>query len=240
MTQTNELHVVLGASGGTGGAIVRELVSRGRRVRAVNRSGRAAVPAGVEVLKGDAANPDRMREVCRGATVVYNCVNPPFTRWTETFPPIMQAVIEGAAAAGAKLVFADDTWMYGKVDGPMTEDLPYRPVSNKGVLRAWLADMLLAAHDRGKVRDHRPCPGVVRTGRRVGTGPEPVRASAGRKESQVGRRPRRTADAAVHRGFRPQTGGFGRTRGSARGGVAYAYRRSHHQARVHPYDLRGG
>jgi nucleoside-diphosphate-sugar epimerase len=152
MTQTNEVHLVLGASGGTGRAIVRELVSRERRVRAVNRSGRAAVPAGVEVLKGDAANPDRMREVCRGATVVYNCVNPPFTTWTETFPPIMQAVIDGAAAAGAKLVFADDTWMYGKVDGPMTEDLPYRPASNKGVLRAWLADMLLAAHDRGKVR----------------------------------------------------------------------------------------
>ncbi len=93
-----------------------------------------------------------MREVCRGATVVYNCVNPPFTRWTETFPPIMEAVIEGAATAGAKLVFADDTWMYGRVNGPMTEDLPYRPVGHKGVLRAWMADMLLAAHDRGKVR----------------------------------------------------------------------------------------
>ncbi len=120
MTETNGLHVVLGASGGTGGAVVRELVSHGRRVRAVNRSGRAVVPAGVEVLKADAADPERMRQVCRGATVVYNCVNPPFTRWTETFPPIMQAVIEGAAAAGAKLVFADDTWMYGRVNGPMT------------------------------------------------------------------------------------------------------------------------
>jgi hypothetical protein len=52
------------------------------------------------------------------------------------FPPTMETVIEGAAAAGANLVFADETWMYGKVDGPMTEDLPYRPISNKGVLRA--------------------------------------------------------------------------------------------------------
>lgn len=61
-------------------------------------------------------------------------------------------MIEGAAGAGAKLVFADETWMYGKVDGPMTEDLPYRPISNEGVLRAWLAEMLLHAHARGKVR----------------------------------------------------------------------------------------
>jgi nucleoside-diphosphate-sugar epimerase len=84
--------------------------------------------------------------------VVYHCAMPTFSRWVELFPPMMEAVIEGAASAGAKLVFADDTWMYGKVEGPMTEDLPYRPVSGKGVLRAWLAEMLLRAHDRGTVR----------------------------------------------------------------------------------------
>jgi nucleoside-diphosphate-sugar epimerase len=152
MTETNEIHVVIGAGGGTGSAVVRELVAREKQVRAINRSGRAVVPPEVEVLKGDAADADRMREVCRGAGVVYNCVNPPFTRWTQMFPPIMEAVIEAAAASGARLVFADDTWMYGRFDGPMTEDLPYRPVSNKGVLRAWMAEMLLAAHCRGEVR----------------------------------------------------------------------------------------
>jgi nucleoside-diphosphate-sugar epimerase len=152
MTESNELHVVIGASGGTGSAIVRELVARGKRVRGVNRSGHADLPSVVEMLNADATDPNRMREVCQGATVVYNCVNPPFTQWTDIFPAVMEATIKGAAAADAKYVFADDTWMYGKVDGPMTEDLPSRPVSNKGVLRAWLAEMLLAAHSRGKVR----------------------------------------------------------------------------------------
>jgi len=93
-----------------------------------------------------------MREACRGAAVVYHCAMPQFRRWVELFPPMMEAVIEGSAYANAKLVFADDTWMYGKVSGPMTEDLPYRPVSDTGVLRAWLAEMLLRAHDRGRVR----------------------------------------------------------------------------------------
>ena len=50
--------------------------------------------------------------------------------------------------------------MYGRVTGPMREDLPPRPVSDKGVLRAWLAERVLAAHARGDVR-------VV-----VGRGPE--------------------------------------------------------------------
>jgi nucleoside-diphosphate-sugar epimerase len=147
-----KVHVVIGASGATGSALVRELVSRGRRVRAVNRSGSARVPRGVEVLAGDATDPARMRAVCRDAGVVYNVVNPPFARWREAFPAAVDGVLAGAQAAGARMVFADDTWMYGRVDGPMTEDLPSRPVSDRGVLRAWLAEKVLAAHAAGRVR----------------------------------------------------------------------------------------
>jgi nucleoside-diphosphate-sugar epimerase len=152
MAESDGLHVVVGGSGATGRVIVRELAARGKRVRAVNRSGRADVPEGVGVLGADATDPAGMREACRGAAVVYHCAMPPLTRWVELFPPMMEAVIEGASSAEAKLVFADDTWMYGKVGGPMTENLPHRPVSGKGVLRAWLAEMLMHAHDRGRVR----------------------------------------------------------------------------------------
>ncbi len=152
MSDADGLHVVVGASGGTGSALVRELLRRGRRVRAVNRSGRIEVPAGVEVMAADATDADRMQEVCRGAGVVYNTVNVPFLRWRESFPAAVDGVLAGARAAGARMVFADDTWMYGRVDRPMTEDLPYRPVSTKGVLRAWLAERVLAAHARGQVR----------------------------------------------------------------------------------------
>ena len=146
------LHVVVGAGGATGRLVVRELAARGERVRAVNRSGRADAPEGVEVAAADATDRGRMREACRGAAVVYHCAMPPFRRWVELFPPMTEGIIEGAAAAGAKLVFADDTWMYGKVNGPMAEELPPRPVSGKGILRAWLAEMLLRAHEGGKVR----------------------------------------------------------------------------------------
>jgi nucleoside-diphosphate-sugar epimerase len=64
----------------------------------------------------------------------------------------VDGVLAGAHAADARMVFVDDTWMYGRVSGPMTEDLPVRPVSWKGVLRAWLAERVLAAHSNGRVR----------------------------------------------------------------------------------------
>ena len=152
MSDADGLHVVVGASGGTGSALVRELLRRGRRVRAVNRSGRIEVPPGVEVRAADATDAEQMRQVCRGAGVVYNAVNVPFLQWREKFPAAVDGVLAGARAADARMVFVDDTWMYGRVDRPMTEDLPHRPVSNKGVLRAWLAERVLAAHTSGQVR----------------------------------------------------------------------------------------
>lgn len=152
MRDVSKVHVVIGASGATGGALVRELARRGHSVRAVNQGGNAQVPDGVEVLAGDATDAARMREVCADAEVVYNAVNPPFATWRETFPAAVDGVLAGAQAAGARMVFVDDTWMYGRLNGPMTEDLPSRPVSDRGVLRAWLADKVLAAHAAGRVR----------------------------------------------------------------------------------------
>jgi nucleoside-diphosphate-sugar epimerase len=148
----NELHVVFGA-GPIGLAVVAELLARGKTVRVVNRSGRAAVPAGVEVTAGDATDPETTRQLCKGAAVVYNCTNPPYTHWPEMFPPLQAGVLAGAAAAGAKLVAMDNLYMYGPTNGrPLTEDLPYAATGRKGRVRAQMAEELLAAHRAGQVR----------------------------------------------------------------------------------------
>ena len=153
MSETTEQPlVVLGASGGVGSALVRELLSRGGRVRAVSRSGRGSFPEGAEVVRIDATDAAGVREASRGAAVVYHAVNVSYPQWQEKLPVVMSATIEAAAAAGAKLVYTDNLYMYGKVDGPMTEETPYEPVSRKGILRAQLADELMAAHRDGKVR----------------------------------------------------------------------------------------
>jgi len=152
VTNSSGLHVVLGASGGTGNAVVRELVAQGNHVRAANRSGRADVPAGVESMKGDATDTESARKVCQGASVVYYCANVPYNEWHQKLVPMMEHVIEAAATANAKLIYADNLYAYGRPTGALTEVTPYRPVGRKGELRARLADMLLDAHKSGKVR----------------------------------------------------------------------------------------
>ncbi|MER7427814.1 NAD-dependent epimerase/dehydratase family protein [Nonomuraea rubra] len=152
MPATSDLHVVLGAGGGVGASVVRELVSRGHHVRAVNRSGRAPALPGVEVHRGDITTAEGARAACAGAEVVYHCAAPAYDRWVQEFPPMTDAVRQGAAASGAKLVFADNLYMYGPVDGPMTEALPHAARNPNGRVRAAMAEALLDAHRSGELR----------------------------------------------------------------------------------------
>lgn len=146
----SQLHVVFGA-GSLGSAVQRALLAGGHKVRAVSRSGRGALP-GAEVHRADASDPAQARTACAGAAAVYNCAAPPYTDWPRLYPALQKGLVEGAAAAGAVLVSAENVYVYGRVDGPMTEDTPMSPCSRKGELRARMHEELMAAHRAGTVR----------------------------------------------------------------------------------------
>jgi nucleoside-diphosphate-sugar epimerase len=92
------------------------------------------------------------KRACDGAAVAYHCANPPYAKWPELHPPLMEAIIDGAASAGAKLVFGDNLYSYGPPDGPLTEDLPYLAKGPNGRTRARIAETLMQAHEAGRIR----------------------------------------------------------------------------------------
>ena len=143
-------HVVFGGTGGIGGAVVAELLRRGRSVRAVSRGGDA--PDGAEGTAADAADAAEAAAAASGAAVVYHCVNPPYTQWPELLPPVSRSILGAAESSGAKLVFADNLYAYGPVDGPLREDLPATASGRKGRTRVEVAAEMLAAHAEGRVR----------------------------------------------------------------------------------------
>jgi nucleoside-diphosphate-sugar epimerase len=151
MVQPDEpLHVVFGATGAIGSAVIGELVRAGRSVRAVSRSGRA--PNGAQSEAADAADPPQAAAAAAGASVVYHCASPPYTKWPELFPALTRSILGAAESSGAKLVFADNLYAYGPVDGPLREDLPALAHGRKGRVRAGMAAELLGAHRAGRVR----------------------------------------------------------------------------------------
>ena len=148
----SELHVIFG-TGPVGLTLAEELLARGRKVRIVNRSGKAAAPAGVEVRTADATDPDVVTELCRGAAVAYHCMNVPYAQQCEVIPRMQRAMIAGAGAAGAVLVVTDTLYMYGETHGKViTEDAPHAGTTRKGKMRAQVAADYLRAHREGGVK----------------------------------------------------------------------------------------
>jgi nucleoside-diphosphate-sugar epimerase len=147
-----ERHVVFGA-GQIGPLVAQRLAARGHDVRLVRRR-EAPAPGGVAVLRGDAGDPAFATEAARGATVVYHCMNPAYSAavWERELPRIMTSLVAAAGRAGARLVVLDNLYMLGRPAGPMNEDTPVSPASRKGLTRARVAEMMLAAHHRGDVR----------------------------------------------------------------------------------------
>lgn len=146
-----DVHVVFG-TGPLGLSVMNALVRRGKRTRMVNRSGKADVPQGVEVVAGDAYDANFTTQVTNDAAVVYQCAQPAYTEWQEKFPPLQAAILEGAAANQAKFIVGENLYMYGDVDGRIHEDLPYTAKTKKGRVRAAMAQAVLEAHKAGKVR----------------------------------------------------------------------------------------
>lgn len=148
---TEDLHVVLGASGGAGNAIVRALHADHRRTRAVNRSGLAEVPSDVETMGADLMT-DEVFEVTTGAGVVYMAAQPPYDRWPDVFPPMIENVIRSCERAEAKLVMVDNLYSYGPEAGTISEQTPEQATDKKGLVRRRVTRALLEAHERGRVR----------------------------------------------------------------------------------------
>jgi nucleoside-diphosphate-sugar epimerase len=151
MTAQSSVQVIFG-TGPLGRSVMNALVSQGIRVRMVNRSGQADLPQGVELAAGDAYQPEFVRKITRDADVVYMCAQPAYHQWVEKFPVLMESILDGMTGQPARFVFGDNLYMYGEVNGPIHEGLPYAATTRKGQVRAKVAEMVQEAHRLGRVQ----------------------------------------------------------------------------------------
>jgi len=102
-------------------------------------------PGAAEAIAADLSNRDDTLKVVSGSRIVFLVIGLRYEIkvWRELWPRIMHNVIEAIKRSGARLIFFDNVYMYGKVGGPMTEETPFRPCSKKGEIRAQIATVLL-------------------------------------------------------------------------------------------------
>ncbi|MHA1551814.1 MAG: NAD-dependent epimerase/dehydratase family protein [Candidatus Heimdallarchaeaceae archaeon] len=148
--------VVLGATGGLGSAVVFELAKRERSVMAVTRNIQKAKKMfqdiNIEIRHADLLDQEETIKAIQGAEVVYHCANVNYTKWLKEFPIINDNILTAIKEVGANLVFADNLYMYGEMQGDkISEEHPLNAEGKKGKLRIRLAKQILDAHSKGDI-----------------------------------------------------------------------------------------
>jgi nucleoside-diphosphate-sugar epimerase len=145
-------HLVLGGNGVIGRATISALTDQGLEVRSVSRT--APEPTSTPSTSVDLQDAAATRQALKGASVAYLVLGLPYRTsvWRRDWPPIVQNVIDACVTNDTTLVFLDNVYAYGSVDGPMTENTPIRPTSVKGRVRAGLLTQLHEAAEHRELR----------------------------------------------------------------------------------------
>jgi len=145
--------LVLGASGGIGGEIARQLRDGGWTVRALQRGGDAAMQQrdGMTWLRGDAMNREDVMRASEGCSVIVHAVNPPgYRRWAELVLPMVDNTIAAAIARRATIVLPGTVYNFGPDAFPLLrEESPQHPQTRKGAIRVQMEKRLEAASWQG-------------------------------------------------------------------------------------------
>lgn len=138
--------LVLGATGGIGGAVAEVLMRRGWTVRALVRDRAAAAACwrgrqAPEWRVGDAMIRCDVIAAAVGADAIVHAVNPPgYRNWDRVVLPMIDHTIAAAsAAAGARVVLPGTIYNFDPTETPVIDEhAPQQPKTRKGAIRVAL------------------------------------------------------------------------------------------------------
>ncbi|MEJ2615284.1 MAG: NAD-dependent epimerase/dehydratase family protein [Ignavibacteriaceae bacterium] len=135
-------HIILGAGGAISRTLVKELLSDDQKIKLAARNFK--VIEGFESVRTDLLNFNEINNIIEEFSTVYLVAGLTYSTkvWNVQWPKIMRNVVEACSTKNSKLIFFDNVYAYGKVNGVMTEDTPINPSSKKGEIRAKLLEYL--------------------------------------------------------------------------------------------------
>lgn len=148
------MHTILGAGGPVANALMAELTSNNNTVRLVSRREIKTTGKNTSWRKADLLNYQEVLAASKGSAVIYLCAGLIYDAvvWQQQWPVVIQNAINVAKETGARLIFFDNVYMYGLVNGPMTEQTPYNPISKKGEVRAKIATQFMDEVKSGNIK----------------------------------------------------------------------------------------
>lgn len=147
------MQTILGANGVIGRELSLHLPQYSNRIRQVSRSPKP-VNATDELFSADLLDPKATADAVAGSEITYLVAGLKYDHevWQEQWPRVMRNAIDACKRHGSALVFFDNVYAYGRVNGLMTEATPYNPSSRKGEVRARIATTFMDAVTRRELR----------------------------------------------------------------------------------------
>jgi nucleoside-diphosphate-sugar epimerase len=144
-------YLVVG-TGAIGNIVATRLAADGHSVTTISRRGSGPKSPLVENVAGDASDAALLSKHADGVAAIFNCVNPPYHRWPQEWPPIATALLVAAEQSGAVLVTLNNLYAYGTPDGALSPDTPLGATYAKGKVRGQMWLDAKAAHDAKRLR----------------------------------------------------------------------------------------
>ena len=150
----SQIVTVLGASGNIGKLLVPYLSQKGYKVKAVGRQLPRYTDPNIENIGVDYRDAKALRKVFENSSAVYCLVGLEYKTkvWQKEWPALAHTLVEALSETKAKLVFFDNVYTYGLVEGKMTEDKPLNPQTKKGKVRKEVVEILEKAQKEDKIK----------------------------------------------------------------------------------------
>lgn len=147
------MQTILGANGIIAQELSKNVLRYTTHLRQVSRNPKK-VNSSDEIMPANLLNFDQTDKAVKGSEVVYLLAGLKYdvNVWREQWPVVMRNVLDACKKHNSRLVFFDNVYAYGKVNGIMTEDTPFNPNSKKGEVRAKIATMLLDEVKKGSLQ----------------------------------------------------------------------------------------
>jgi nucleoside-diphosphate-sugar epimerase len=148
------MQVTIVGYGAVGRETAKMLLERGVTVRVAQRKRPGTLPEAAEFIATDVLDRDRVQRACAGSDAVICCIGFPYDSrvWEKAWPKAMDNMLAACAKAQARFVFADNLYMYGPQDRPLTEDMPLTAYGRKPKVRAGITRDWQRAHRDGLVQ----------------------------------------------------------------------------------------
>ncbi|MFC0523585.1 SDR family NAD(P)-dependent oxidoreductase [Pontibacillus salicampi] len=140
--------LVIGATGGMGSALVKELVDRGITVVAFARDNKKLNTLGayhdsIILQQGDAFRYADVKKAASNVDVIFHAVNLPYASWEQDQERLMDTILKVGKESSCKLAMVDNIYAYHRNSiNPVTEGADKEPHTKKGKIRLRLEEKI--------------------------------------------------------------------------------------------------